>query len=57
MYPNGRTIPKETKKAMMSLLKYLPPIKHNFYGTLPTTDWDKNLDIYNPEEDDIYYDD
>lgn len=40
----------------MCLLKYIPPIKHDFYRTLRTTRGDQDLHLNNSEEDDVCYD-
>ncbi|KAG8245895.1 hypothetical protein J6590_096966 [Homalodisca vitripennis] len=43
LYPNGRKIDEPKNKDLMSLLEYIPPIKHSFYtsilssGDIPST--------------------
>lgn len=55
LYPNGRTISKEKLKDMKDLLKYIPPIKHEYF-TLLTTDSNSSESPPETEEDVVYMD-
>jgi len=46
LYPNGKGISKEKKKDLLSLLKYVPPVYHNFYKQLKVEN-----DLQNTEEE------
>lgn len=46
----GRTVTREKRKNMMDLLKFIPPVKHNYYKNLRTNWYDETLNIVNKED-------
>lgn len=55
LYPTIRSITKEKRKDMMDLLKYIPPVNHDYFKNLRTNRGDNALNT--PDEEDIIYDD
>ncbi|GBL76679.1 hypothetical protein AVEN_53377-1 [Araneus ventricosus] len=53
LYPIGRTVTKEKRKDMMDLLKFLPPIKHDYHENLRTNRNDGSSN--SADEEDIIY--
>lgn len=53
LYPIGRTVTREKRKDMMDLLKFIPPIKHNYYKNLRTNRYDGTSNT--ADEEDIIY--
>lgn len=51
LYPRGRPITKEKKKDLLSLLKYIPPIHHNFYKNLKVDEAGPNPETEDTDED------
>ncbi|GBO36049.1 hypothetical protein AVEN_242381-1 [Araneus ventricosus] len=53
LYPIGRTVTREKRKDMMDLLKFIPPIKHDYYENIRTNRHDGSSNTAG-EEDIIY---
>lgn len=53
LYPTGRTVTREKRKDMMDLLKFIPPIKHDYYKNLRTNRNDGSSNA--AYEEDIIY--
>lgn len=54
LHPRGRAITKEKKKDLLSLLKYIPPIYHDFYRKLRATEVEE---LVSEEEEEVDEDD
>nr|XP_033325321.1 uncharacterized protein LOC117219890 [Megalopta genalis] len=53
LYPKGRTVTREKWRDMMDLLKYIPPVEHDYYKNLTTN---RNDESSHPaDEEDIIY--
>ncbi|GBM50785.1 hypothetical protein AVEN_137107-1 [Araneus ventricosus] len=53
LYPTDRTVTREKRKDMMDLLKFISPIKHDYYKNLRTNRHDGSSNT--AEEEDIIY--
>ncbi|GBO13109.1 hypothetical protein AVEN_233885-1 [Araneus ventricosus] len=53
LYPTGRTVTREKRKDMMNLLKFIPPIKHDYYKNIRTNRNDGSSNT--ADEEDIIY--
>ncbi|CAH1106789.1 unnamed protein product [Psylliodes chrysocephalus] len=53
LYPKGRTVTKEKWRDMMDLLKFIPPVKHDYYKNLSTNRNDESS--HTADEEDIIY--
>lgn len=53
LYPKGRTVTKEKWRDMMDLLKFIPPVKHDYYNNLSTNRNDESSPT--ADEEDIMY--
>lgn len=53
LYPKGRTVTREKRRDMMDLLKFIPPVNHNYFKNLRTNRNDESLHI--SDEEDIIY--
>lgn len=53
LYPKGRSVTREKRRDMMDLLKFIPPVKHDYFKNLRTNRNDESL--HTPDEEDIIY--
>ncbi|GBM94693.1 hypothetical protein AVEN_274913-1 [Araneus ventricosus] len=53
LYPTCRTVTREKRTDMIDLLKFIPPIKHDYYKNLQTNRHDGSLNT--TDEEDINY--
>lgn len=53
LYPKGRTVTGEKWRDMMDLLKFIPPVKHDYYKNLSTNRNDESS--HTADEEDIIY--
>lgn len=51
LYPTGRPIEKLKYKDLQSLLCYIPPIAHEFYNSLTTSEHAVDEDIVTQDQD------
>lgn len=49
LYPNGHKIDTKKKKDLLELIPFIPPIHHNFYKNLKTSE-DPSEEIFSEEE-------
>lgn len=55
LYPKGRTVTREKRRDMMDLLKFIPPVTHNYFKNLKTSTNRNHESLHTSDEEDIIY--